>query len=500
MNKKGMTIIEMLAVLTLLVLLYFTVFPITVEFLRRSVSTMDEATEKLIIQQTERYVLDHPHQFPNIAGNVFCIGIDTLISENYLGDYLYDVAKGEKYDEEKLVKVSFTEEMAVTIVDGYHCQPKEMQVNFVDKSGANPPKLFNQMIPVVYNSGWMVADLTSEWYNYLENEWANVVLVKQEYRELYLNNHGIMVDEDDILAHFVWIPRFRYKLFNTSASELSERNIEIEFEGTKTEKSLGNNNGEWLTHPAFTFGDENQAGFWVGKFTTTGTNAVPTIRPNQIMLTGSNLSDQFAIASQLGQGAYGLKQDTKLMNNLEWGAIAYFSNSIYGNSEEIWINPNQDLLTGCAYDNASQAATSECETYDTIIGQKASTTGNVYGVYDMSGGVWEQVLGVMLDDEGNEQQANAGFASPLSHYFSYFNFYEYAAAQNGYNRRILGDATGETFDWYNGVSEMPYGNSNIWFMRGATYELSNEAAIFAFSANDGSDGDEIGFRVVIPAK
>ena len=42
--------------------------------------------------------------------------------------------------------------------------------------------------------------------------------------------------------------------------------INVEFETKDIPKSNGTSNGEWLTHPAFTFGNTELNGFWVGKF------------------------------------------------------------------------------------------------------------------------------------------------------------------------------------------------------------------------------------------
>ena len=50
--------------------------------------------------------------------------------------------------------------------------------------------------------------------------------------------------------------------------------IEIEFETKDTTPSTGSNNGEWLTHPAFTSFNSN--GFWVGKFETGYNGATST--------------------------------------------------------------------------------------------------------------------------------------------------------------------------------------------------------------------------------
>ena len=97
--------------------------------------------------------------------------------------------------------------------------------------------------------------------------------------------------------------------------------------------------------------------------------------------------------SVYGWGTSGNGIDTHLMKNSEWGAIAYLSKSAYGKgTEEIWINPADNCTTGCAGDSVSSSQTSGClRTYDTANGVKASSTGTIYGIYDLSGGAWEMV-------------------------------------------------------------------------------------------------------------
>ena len=73
------------------------------------------------------------------------------------------------------------------------------------------------------------------------------------------------------------------------------------------------------------------------------------------------------------------------------GAVAYLTHSQYGrNGNEITINNNWDYITGIAGDTVTASSSdSTTNTYNTSKGMKASTTGNIYGVYDLSGGAWE---------------------------------------------------------------------------------------------------------------
>ena len=73
------------------------------------------------------------------------------------------------------------------------------------------------------------------------------------------------------------------------------------------------------------------------------------------------------------------------------GAVAYLTNSKYGrNGTEITINNSSDYITGNAGNSISAgSAAGTTNAYNTAAGQLASTTGNIYGIYDMSGGGYE---------------------------------------------------------------------------------------------------------------
>lgn len=82
------------------------------------------------------------------------------------------------------------------------------------------------------------------------------------------------------------------------------------------------------------------------------------------------------------------------MKNSEWGAVAYLAESKYGrNGTEININNNSNYLTGNAGNDISESSSSTTNAYNTQQGMLASTTGNIYGIYDLSGGAWEYMAG-----------------------------------------------------------------------------------------------------------
>ncbi len=184
------------------------------------------------------------------------------------------------------------------------------------------------MVPIIREGEkWIKANVYKKWYNYITSDWANVVLVKEASRNNYKNAApGTEILEQDILAYLVWIPRYRYKLFNVSAGSSAKRTIEIEFETKKTAKSNGSTNGTWLTHPAFTFGSDELEGFWVGKFETTGYATAPTVKPYGPLFQTTDINDQFNTLKKFNNELnYGITSsfDAHMMKNMEWGAVAY---------------------------------------------------------------------------------------------------------------------------------------------------------------------------------
>ena len=138
-------------------------------------------------------------------------------------------------------------------------------------NGADPV-LVEGLVPVtIDNNGTVaVADTRLEWYNYENKEWANAVILSDDA----VYNVGDEIPEEKIESYFVWIPRYRYQIFDEGnyteaiegipTEESNAKEIQIEFESKDETPSTGSTKGSWLTHPAFT--NFNVNGLWVGKF------------------------------------------------------------------------------------------------------------------------------------------------------------------------------------------------------------------------------------------
>ena len=309
------------------------------------------------------------------------------------------------------------------------------EINSAHKPSA--PDLDDGMIPIVISDTGIVSTISkndTSWYNYDNKEWANVVLVTSSSRSKYLNTAGVTVSESDILAYYVWIPRYSYRIWSVDNNSKTgeEQEIEIVFEDKNATKILGTQVGDFRTHPAFTFGNTELNGIWVGKFETTGSADTPTIKPNVQSLTSQNVSTQFTTSQKIGESTYGStsKIDAHMMKNSEWSATVYLSHSKYGVNREVYINNSSSKYTGRSGGNVggstaintvytNQASTAQYNTYGFYtwdgylleyntntkmtthdISKVASTTGNITGVYDVSGGALEYVMGVYANSSG----------------------------------------------------------------------------------------------------
>ena len=266
----------------------------------------------------------------------------------------------------------------------------------LDKSGANAPVLDEGMIPVYYDENtetWKKADVNNEnsnykWYDYNNKMWANSVTVSSTNRSKYQSaSLGTEIPMDDILTMQVWIPRYKYKVWNYNADGTVSSNpqqIEITFEkGTNTTGKIscqdaisgtdGNLsetcklkstnttctddtcNNKTYTHPAFTFGNEELKGFWIGKFELTGTVSNITTKPNLSSVREETVSSfETNIMNMKNSGnryGFSTNTDTHMIKNSEWGAVAYLSHSKYGTCtdgtcKEVNINNSENYYTG----------------------------------------------------------------------------------------------------------------------------------------------------------
>lgn len=473
--KKGFTLIELMAVIVVLGVVAVITAPIMGDVIEQNKKGAFEDSVYGLIKAVN---LDKAESGFNItrtytiSAGIITPSLETKGSVNGMGN-IYLNADGE---------------ISLTIEFEKWCASKEFYDNRVsikvgtciansDSSGANVPYLLTNMVPVRYDgTKWVKANRSnpggSAWYNYDSKMWANAVVVKEtgvHTREYYLDDAAIdqEVVESDIMGYFVWIPRYSYAIPTGSGA----RAINISFESGVPDKAVGTAIGtSYKTHPAFSFGTSELSGIWVSKYEMTGTLGIPTVKPSVAALTRTLPTESLDIFyytvnnMQLTDNIYGFnpsKMDLHLMKNNEWGAIAYLANSIYGKNAEVWRNPSTTYITGCGGTTAGAVGTTGCSyAYTSANGMQTSTTGNMYGVYDMAGGGLDVVMG-----NYNDTLAASGlFTMPNAKYYNKFTSTTSASACNG--AICYGQAMSETNSWYTGYATTANATTP-WLTRGS---------------------------------
>ena len=237
---------------------------------------------------------------------------------------------------------------------------------------------------------------------------------------------------------------------------------------------------EIIIHTSIYFWDTELKGIWVGKFETTGSKTTPTVKPGISSLAGITVSSMYSTGLLFRLTDYlttnGVSTaDSHMMKNIEWGAVAYLKQSIYGlGITDITINSNDSIYTG------GGTGTS----YKTNTGQ--STNGNITGVYDMSGGAVEYVMGNYNKAAGSSGLTVSGV--PAEHIDIY--------SGTSVSASHLGDALGETAGWYSDNANF-VNYSYPWFRRGGGYNFVDGAGVFNFCNLNGPQYWNFGFRVVL---
>ena len=404
-------------------------------------------------------------------------------------------------------------EVQITEGDGTSTNPYKLSISKnEDTSNANAPVLASNMIPVYYDAtakAWKKADVKNKaienrWYNYENHIWANAVTVKEANRQTYLNaSVGTPISMDDINTMWVWIPRFNAVTPSNynGGTQASPGAIDVTFV-KESETAID----------AFTFGTKQLSGFWYGKFETSHTTLASSttannlgctnetcanangivIKPNVTSLRYNNPSNFFFASRSMEQpnnsfGFVSTEVDTHMNKNNEWGAVAYLTQSIYGRCvssiacTEVGINNNSGYITGIGAAPGTSNTSSTTNTYDTTVGMEASTTSNIYGIYDMNGGAWEYVMGVY-----NKTISSSGFSSLPDE--KYYNNYTATTYQ--------GHVLTETARWYG--DNASFVNSGLpWFRRGGYYSDGMNAGVFNFDDVNGGSGQYASSHFVI---
>ena len=301
----------------------------------------------------------------------------------------------------------------------------------------------------------------------------------------------------------------------------------------------------------------------------------PTFQPKTYSMNYTNVNDAYNISKVLTEtgNIYGLNDsttDSHLMKNSEWGAVAYLAQSKYGN------NGTEPYVNNINFDSGSKQRTeekgqvgvesvysvtgvttgstekgvrirtkeeinstkenlpnNEVYTWDQKTGQKSSTTLNMYGIFDMSGGAQERMAGYIMNGSGNLNSSGQSLMTKEKKNTKYITIYpndsekddlenkEYdistsekynqvysdlSQANYTKNQKIFGDAIREVST--NGIGSTGWNSDESifpalslpFFLRGGDFWGNTSAGIFNFDQSNGASSYQPGYRTVLIAR
>ena len=508
---------------------------------------------------------------------------------------------------------------AITLRDDYEegyfiAKPDEGALTFAP-AGTEPSDPSSMLTPLQF-----AKNLYNGVYGSLTSAWSEMIFKNEQNLDAQL-----------VLGYWVYIPRYAYEVQRRDAVDapVSPQNFDIVFQ-TANQKNTpaptlstdsshidyrtsgisrtyvaNSDNTTWATNPAFTWGDTELNGIWVGKFETTGKISAPTVKPNQHANISEYIGNFYLSAKSIGvndpdnvgggssstsstgrptleddlvQNSHNLSKATShMLKNSEWGAITYLAHSKYGtgintdlyresNIQRNSAYPSSSAdadgtssrygITGCGPAKANETSSpstytdgtplsadviessTACSTdpelgakraYNGELGVLSSTTNTIHGVYGLSGGAGEYVMGNRTTSVSQTTSSTSYFETPAKS--PYVDLY--VATPNGpfgtnpqwpvgdsgsgseyyYNYDVCtfetcgGTATYETTtvqsvssyiqSWGGAYSYFVH-SSNPWFNRGSNSSSSN-ANPFYTSRDDGFDYTGYGFRAALLA-
>ncbi len=376
--KKAFTLVELIAVITILALI--TVLGIT--FLLNNVNNSEikisESMEKVIFTANELNMSDEK-QYPIKNGNVYCTQIKTLIDNNLLDEELKDPLTNEYIDELIYIKTEIKENLYINSLQN-ECTEIRSYIDLT-LNGAEPELVTGMIaVDILEDKKVVTVDLNSKWYDYANKDWANVVLVTDATRSKYQNSSpGTEVLKQDILAYYVWVPRYEYQ------NELDISSQQINFVNKYSTKNTSNVLGEWNTPTAFTLNNQEVNGFWTAKYDISSTQVDNTEVKGTDSFNCTTTDCDFINTMRI------IENDNPVINREDTNintAINNMNNStnsfgLSNDSQSLLLTDQLEaikILTNTVYASNESIITTEIPFART----KESNTDNVSGIYDLN--------------------------------------------------------------------------------------------------------------------
>ena len=384
----------------------------------------------------------------------------------------------------------------------------------------------------------------------------------------YTTDGTTEVEISDLGSMFVWIPRYAYKIESGYHSSTAGT-IDVKFlRGSTNEAEEGVNIVEYneettanytkfpegyVVHPAFTNKvevggwDKEINGIWVAKFEagypmegskdstlkTSSDMYYPVFKGQKYSYNWTTVGNLYKLGREMSNSGNPYEitssSNSHIIKNSEWGAVAYLSQSKYGKNSEVYPNnvsfeaDRQSIAGKSVYaitgysaagvndgtNNAKGQTIGETIGNSTVwykeAGYEASTTGNITGIYDMSGGCWDYTANVIPSGHSNigtygGEIATIASTGKSNRYITLYPVGGSTSAETDTSRsysswgQMYGDSiwevssgTGTNLAWNGDRMDEDTNSNEPFFIRGAYWNWNSQAGVFALADLNGND-------------
>ena len=180
--KKGFTLIEILAVVTLMGLIFILVIPKIANSLKNKKLDIDKTTSNMIISAAKLYVSNNKDNFDQDNENTYCLSINQLVKKQYLGNEVKNVTDNINITNTMSVKITYDNGFKYELVNKKDCivvknVPKTFEYLLSKANGASITNYrdgdINQMYTFSHSSTEQTDSLTD--YRYIGDDPNNYV-------------------------------------------------------------------------------------------------------------------------------------------------------------------------------------------------------------------------------------------------------------------------------------------------------------------------------------
>ena len=145
MKKKGFTLIEILAVVTIMGLIFLLIIPKISNSLKSKKTDIDKTTKSMIVSAAKLYVNDNKDGFDKDNENIYCLPISQLVKKQYLDTKVKNVTDDIDITNSMSVKITYENKFKYELVDKKDCQVAKQENKNIEYlvNKANPVTVAN---------------------------------------------------------------------------------------------------------------------------------------------------------------------------------------------------------------------------------------------------------------------------------------------------------------------------------------------------------------------